>query len=175
MPFDVITHDLEASANAGASALSAPLLHIRLRPHQSLSPNGFVTFIGLTFLMMLVPLSALMGTVLWWGVAPFVLGALTLMWFMLKRFWRDGTLTEDLRLWPERIEIERINPRGAPQQWSANPYWVTLALHPKPISNYLTLKGNNREVELGSFLSPDERKTLYAFLTTELQKCRLRP
>ena len=30
-----------------------------------------------------------------------------------------------------------------------------------PVANYITLTGNGREVELGAFLSEDERKTLY--------------
>jgi uncharacterized membrane protein len=38
-----------------------------------------------------------------------------------------------------------------------------VTLHPKggPIPNYVTLSGNGREVEIGSFLSEPERLSLY--------------
>jgi uncharacterized membrane protein len=36
-------------------------------------------------------------------------------------------------------------------------------MHPKggPVPNYVTLSGNGREVEIGAFLSEEERKALY--------------
>ena len=33
-----------------------------------------------------------------------------------------------------------------------------------PVDKYLTLKGNGREIELGSFLSPEEREKIYSQL-----------
>lgn len=169
MPYEILLDRTGASETSGALSTSDPLLHIKLQPHQSLSREGFVTFIGLTFLLMLVPLSILIGTVMWWGIAPFVVGALALMWLMLKRSWRDGTLTEELMLSRDAIKIHRYNPRGPDQSWSANPYWVKLGLHPVPVENYLTLKGSDREVELGRFLSPEERKSLHNTLSDALR------
>ena len=39
-----------------------------------------------------------------------------------------------------------------------------------PVANYITLSGNGREVELGSFLSEDERKELFSDLNRLLNK-----
>jgi len=49
------------------------------------------------------------------------------------------------------------------QEWQANRYWVTVHLHPKggPVENYITLRGGDREVELGAFLDAEERANLY--------------
>ena len=39
-----------------------------------------------------------------------------------------------------------------------------------PVANYITLSGNGREVELGSFLGEDERKELFHELNRLLEK-----
>jgi uncharacterized membrane protein len=39
-----------------------------------------------------------------------------------------------------------------------------------PLPNYVTLSGNGREVEIGSFLSEDERKSLFKELQSALTK-----
>ena len=41
-----------------------------------------------------------------------------------------------------------------------------------PVANYLTLNGNGREVELGSFLGEDERKELFHELNRLLKKLK---
>ncbi len=54
--------------------------------------------------------------------------------------------------------------RGGPDQnWQANPHWVEVKLRPEggPVENYVTPRGNNRTVEIGAFLSPDERQEMY--------------
>ena len=112
--------------------------------------------------MLFLPLLGLLGTLALWGLLPFLVGVVALMWYFLERSYTDGKVTEVLSLWSDRIELIRSNPRGTDQSWHANPHWAQIALDPKrgPVENYLTLKGNGREVELGAFLSPDERADL---------------
>ncbi|MDG2097203.1 MAG: DUF2244 domain-containing protein, partial [Paracoccaceae bacterium] len=52
------------------------------------------------------------------------------------------------------------------KKWEAIPYWSTVNLYKEsgPVDKYLTLKGNGREIELGSFLSPEEREKIYSQL-----------
>ena len=111
---------------------------------------------------MLPPL-ALLGTPLLWGILPFLLGTLALLWIALRRNDADGQLTEVLTLQAERVELVRHNPRGPDQRWDANPFWVQVDLHTEggPVENYVTLRGGDRTVEIGAFLSPEERETLY--------------
>ena len=91
---------------------------------------------------------------------PFVL-VIALTWAMIERSYRDGDLIEELRLTRERMRLVRRDPDGRSRHWEANPYWVRVRLHPRgPVENYLTLAGGPREVELGAFLSPDERAAL---------------
>ncbi len=46
-----------------------------LRPHQSLPAKGFASFILVTFVLILIPVLPLLGTVLLWGLLPFMLAA----------------------------------------------------------------------------------------------------
>jgi uncharacterized membrane protein len=144
-------------------------------PHRSLPRRGFVGFIAITFIFLLMPLIPLLGTPVLWALLPFLMGALALLWWLFERNYRDGELREELTLWRDRIELIRHNPNSSDQHWEANPYWVQLELHDGdgPVDQYITLTGNDRTVELGAFLSPEERKTLHNDLADRLRALRL--
>ncbi len=135
---------------------------VRLWPHRSLDRSGFATFILTTFLLLLVPLSAVIGTPVLWVLLPFLMASLAMIWIALRSNLAQAALTEILTLTTDRISLERHEPKGFVLRWDADPYWVTVNLHPEggPVENYVTLKGGGREVEIGAFLSPDERLRL---------------
>ncbi|MEL7344429.1 MAG: DUF2244 domain-containing protein [Pseudomonadota bacterium] len=132
-------------------------------PNRSLSSRGFATFILVTYGLFLLPLISLMGTAALWGVLPFILLALFLVWMGFMRSYRDGRLIEVLTLAESEVALTRTDPDGKQQTWSANPYWVQVHIHEKggPVPGYVTLKGGGREVEMGAFLSEEERRALY--------------
>ena len=75
---------------------------------------------------------------------------------------RDRSLREELTLSASELALRHIPPKGPPLDWSANPHWVTVTLRQDgPVENYLTLRAAGREVELGRFLTPEEREALY--------------
>ncbi len=149
----------------------APVCCLTLWPHRSLPRVGFVWFIAATATLSLLPLLAVLGSPVLWGLLPFLLLAVAAIWWALQRNHRDGDLSEELSLWPDHIALVRSGPRGARAKWSANPYWVTTTLHATggPVANYLTLRGGDREVELGAFLSEPERLALRAELDDALK------
>lgn len=145
-----------------------------LWPHRSLPPQGFAGFVGLTAACLALPMLAVLGTPVVWAVLPFAALVLWGLWAALRRNAADAAaLTEELRLGRDRIEIVRLS-RGRRQAWSANPHWVRLNLRPEggPVENYLTLSGAGREVELGAFLSPEERVALHEALVRALAGLR---
>lgn len=148
--------------------------HLRLWPHQSLPRVGFVWFIGATAALISLPLLAVLGTPVLWGLLPFLGLALGGVWWALQRNWRDGEIVEDLVLTPGTVTLTRLGPRGLRQDWQANPHWVRPILHPTkgPVPNYITLQGGPREVEIGAFLSEDERLALVEELRTALDRLR---
>ena len=88
------------------------------------------------------------------------------VWFALRRSLNDRQILEQLTLSQEEIALIRQNPTGEHKRWVCSPYWAKLKIYETegPVANYITLTGNGKEVELGSFLSEDERKALYGKL-----------
>ena len=136
---------------------------IEVWPYNSLKPKGFVLFLGSTFFLISLPLLNVLGTAVFWGILPFLLMAFVGVWFALRRSLNDRQILEQLTLSQEEIALIRQNPTGEHKRWVCSPYWAKLKIYETegPVANYITLTGNGREVELGAFLSEDERKTLY--------------
>ena len=136
---------------------------LTLWPHQSLHPRGLAAFVLATFTMITLPLYGLLGTALLWALLPFLMIAVGSIWYALTRSRKDREIRETLDLGDPDIELTRENPRTPTQNCVCNRYWTKVTLHPKggPIPNYVTLSGNGREVEIGSFLSEPERLSLY--------------
>jgi uncharacterized membrane protein len=152
----------------------APVARVVLQPNRSLSQRGFAWFLLGVWGVLMLPLLVLLGTMALWAMLPFMLAVLLALWLSFRHNYRDGGLFEELTLWPDLIAVHRHNPRHAAQDWQANPYWVSLALYEdgRPVENYLTLKGAGRVIELGAFLSPDERAELHQTLTREIVKAK---
>lgn len=152
MPYDWTTSDPEGTTRE---------LHVW--PHQSLPPKGMGVVVLGAYLLITVPMYGILGSVAFWGVLPFALLAVGGIWFALNRSYHDRRVIEVLTLTPEMAHLVRQNPNGQRQEWDCNRYWAAPVMHKQggPMPNYLTLKGGGREVELGAFLSEDERLALY--------------
>lgn len=144
---------------------------LHLWPHQSMTPQGFVLFIGVTFALLLLPLLPVLGTFVLWGLLPFLMITLGGVWLALNANQRQAQILEVLTLTEDTARLTRRNPHGDVQEWEANRYWAQPELHIQggPVPNYVTLKGAGREVEIGAFLSEDERKALFGELKTLLR------
>ena len=146
---------------------------LSLWPYRSLPQKGFVWFMGGTAALIAVPTLAMLGSPVLWGLLPFEALAFVLLWVLLRKSYRSGDLVEELRLAPGRVRLDRRDPDGTRRDWEANPYWVRVALHREgPVENYLTLRGGPREVELGAFLTPEERAALRPELERALDEVR---
>lgn len=169
MPYEWVSNTAKAPASSGAfyhGGAGTPAAVLRLWPHRSLPARGFVLFIGLTCALVALPLLAVLGTPVLWGLLPFVAMGIGGLWIAIARNYRDGQVLEELSIWTDHLRLVRHDPRQAPRTWEANPYWTRLNLRALggPVEDYLTLNGAGREVELGAFLSPRERRELYEAL-----------
>ena len=140
-----------------------PRKRLDLWPYRSLPRKGFAAFILGTFTLITIPLYGLLGTVLLWGLLPFLLLAVAGLWWGLEQSYKAAHLHEALTIDCDRLHLVRTNPGGDVQEWDCNSYWARVSLHPKggPVDHYITLGGKGREVEIGAFLSEDERKALF--------------
>ncbi|MBT0958874.1 DUF2244 domain-containing protein [Alphaproteobacteria bacterium KMM 3653] len=174
MPYewlDPTTGKTPALAPPPAPGETAPSAVLHLWPYRSLPRRGFVVFIGVTSALFLLPLMGVVGTPVLWGLLPFLLITVAAVWIALERSYRDGSVLEELSLWPDRVCLTRHNPRGKLQTWEANPHWVRVEMHPTkgPVENYVTLTGAGRCVEIGAFLSIEERAALFDDLNRRLK------
>ena len=178
MPVEVI--DFKDRASDYPEALSTyndgqrPVWRALLYPHRSMPAQGFVWFIGITASLFALPLLALVGSPVLWGLLPFLVLTVAGTWYFLMRSYKDGHIIEEITLWEDHITLVHINPRGRERRldWSANPYWVQIQKHDEPVENYLTLKGGTRDVQLGTFLSPPERLDLKALIENEIRNLK---
>ncbi len=145
--------------------------HLVLWPHRSLPRRGFVLFILITFAMLILPLFPLLGSMVLWGLLPFLLIALAGVWWGLEKSYRMARIREDLVIDPIKAHLTRTNPNGEIQEWHCNRYWIRAEMHIKggPVPHYITLSGSGRVVEIGGFLSEVERIMLFPEITAALR------
>ena len=150
---------------------------IELWPYNSLKPKGFAFFVGATFALIALPLFNVLGTKVFWGLFPFLFLTFIGIWFALRKSLRDRQILEQLTLYKDELVLIRQDPNGEQKEWVCSTYWSKLRMYDKegPVTNYITLSGNGREVELGSFLGEDERKELFHELNRLLKKLNRNP
>ncbi len=142
-------------------------------PDRSLPMRGFVWVIGLTAGALALPLLAVVGSAVLWGLLPFAVLAVWGLWHAIQRSYRSGATREVLVLTPESLILTRSDPGRADRVWQTNPYWVRAGLRGNgPVEDYLVLTDGRREIELGAFLSPEERQALRGDLDRRLAAVR---
>ncbi len=148
-----------------------PLYAATLWPNRALDVRGHRVVVGIAAAGLALPVLAFAPAraALW--LLPFALGALWMLWAALRRNAHDGRLSEEVQVWRDEMRVERREPDGRVRRWSADPWEVRLTLHPEGrVEQYLTVRGSGREIELGAFLSPDERVALAAELEEALTR-----
>ena len=95
----------------------------------------------------------------------------------MRKSLRDRQILEHLTLYKDQLVLIRQDPDGEQKEWACSPYWAKLRMYDQegPVANYITLTGNGREVELGSFLGEDERIKLFDELNRLLKKLNGNP
>ncbi|QUJ77199.1 DUF2244 domain-containing protein [Sulfitobacter albidus] len=143
---------------------------LRLWPHQSLPARGMAAFVLSTFTLICIPVIPLLGSPILWGMLPFTLAAVWGMYFALQRNHKSRLIEEELTLSDTTAQLRRTNPKGDVQEWDCERYWTQVTKYEDegPVPHYVTLRGKGREVEIGAFLSEEERIALYDDLTRAL-------
>lgn len=150
---------------------SGAVFHLEIWPHRSLPPRGFAWAIGLAAAALALPMLAVLGTAVLWGLLPFAAVAVGGLWVAMRRSYRAPR--EELWLSPEHLRLLRRDPGRPDRLWETNPYWLRLRLRQDgPVEDYLTLTDGQREIELGAFLAPEERVALHGELGERLRQLR---
>lgn len=129
-------------------------------PHRSLTRAGlwlFLTAQGAAALGFAL-LAAWRGNVFAPAFAVLEVG---LVAWCLVRVWRASATGEVIVLDPTRLEVVRMGDPGPPARF--HPYWARLRLRPgrwRGAPSRLVIRSHGREVEIGAFLTDEERTEL---------------
>lgn len=168
-----IMAEIETKTDDGETEDNDPIrFDAVLHPNASLSPRGFfllMAFVGLVSFCAGISF-VMMGA---WPVFGFFGIDVALVYFAFKLNYRDARRYETIRLTDSMLTVERFTPSGRRERWRFQPYWLKVEIddNPQPGST-VTLRSHGRMVEIGSFLSPEEKLDFANALRTELAKLR---
>lgn len=153
----------------------APLLDVVVYPHRSLSPTGF-----LVLMAVLCACSFTVGLIFYlsgaWPVVGFLGLDVLIVYVAFRLNYRAGRAYETVRLTREALEITRVDPAGRGRRITLQPYWLAVDMDDPPRHHSrLTLRTHGRRLEIGSFLTPDEKLDLARALRRALEQTRRPP
>jgi len=146
-----------------------------LLPHRSLSRRAFW--------LLLAGLAAGLGAVgfaFWslgaWPVAGFCGLEVLLVWGAFELNYRAARACERVHLDDEALVVSRVDARGRTVAAHFEPGWVRVEVERRGESdNRLLLACHGRRMELGAFLTPEERSDFAAALRAALAQWRGAP
>lgn len=171
--------DTEATAILSGSSPEAPIAEAErpvfealLYPRRSLDRRGYTILIGGTgFIVGLYGFTFLLIGA--WPIFGFLGAEWLLFWFLFSRHYRGDRRAERLRLFPDRLLIETLDAKGRLTIYMLQPYWLQVILdRADAFSHPLYLRSHGRQLEIGAFLSPQERRDFAAELVEVLRRHR---
>ena len=143
-----------------------------LHPDASLTPLGFLIFmIGLTTLSCLVGLTFVMLGA--WPIFGFLCLELLIIYLAFKYNYRNARRQETIKLTKNTITVESFSPAGIKHIWKSQIYWLKVEYSSLPSpGGKLTLRSHGKVLEIGSFLTPSEKRGFCIRLQNELNTLR---
>ena len=138
-----------------------PILSLTIWPHRSCDRKTFRLILVVIGFILIAPTFLFLNLSFALSILPFSLLSILILSLVGNKNFNDALLIEKLQIYPKKIILERTEPNNRIKKWHSNPYWTKVNIYNNgPVESYLTLKGNGKEVELGSFLTPEERINL---------------
>ncbi len=130
----------------------------RLTPHRSLGPRGFLILMGI-----ICAVSFIAGVVFWlagaWPVVGFFGLDVLLIYIAFKLNYASARAYETIEIAGDELTVRRVLPGREPKKWTFHPYWVRVEMDSDGEDHgplYLTSHG--KKLQIGAFLSGDERR-----------------
>jgi uncharacterized membrane protein len=148
---------------------------IVLYPNRSLGRTGFAVLMGAIVLV-----SAAVGAgfmmVGAWPVTGFFGLDVVLIYFAFRWRDREARRAEFVRLDRDGLTVRRLDPNGSSQSWHFEPYWLRVSLEAASRHHHrLILRSHGQQLEIGAFLTSDERAELAHALQAALREHRAAP
>ena len=153
-------------------ASEVPSIKIRLAPNRSLDSHGTKVVFAVIAFGFLLPIIPFIGSPI--GTTLTIFSGLTFYLFLtlLQKNFQQGSTFEEILISKNKIIVVHQEKNKEQMTWECNPYWtkVHLDINNPRLKNYLTLAGKGKRIELGAFLSPDERLELRDKIQNALAK-----
>jgi uncharacterized membrane protein len=141
-----------------------------LTPHRSLTRQGFLVVMVLVILVNLV-VGGLFTVVGAWPVAWFAGLDVLLVWWAFRVNFADARRMECISITEHEVIVERFRDKKQPEQQCLVRRWVRVELEEdveRDLIGHLSLVSGQTRIFLGSFLAPDERRSLASALRAAL-------
>jgi uncharacterized membrane protein len=145
----------------GSERFEEPVFSAVIRPHRSLSPQGFKILMGLLCLVSVV--ASLPFVILgFWPVAGFFGLDFLGLYIAFRINYRQGQSFELLELTPIRLLLQKVTHRGEVREWRFNPLWTRVDRQEDDEFGLreLALTSRGEHVVFAHDLSPPERESL---------------
>jgi len=162
-----LTLDVEAAAEKPPARFDAIL-----QPHTSLEPRGFM------LVMALVGVTSFIAGVAFviagaWPVFGFFGLDVALVYLAFKMNYRDARRYETVTLTDDELTVRKVEPSGRRKTFHFQPYWLQVDLDDPPgPGSELMLRTHGSALEIGKFLTADEKADFARALRAELRLLR---
>lgn len=152
---------------------SEPIFSADLRPHRAMGPAGIRNVIIFTALMISIPGIFFYSIGAWPIIGLLGVDLIAITWAMTASF-KSGDAYEQVTLWPDNLEIRHVTSKGRERHHHFNPFWVRLDVT-RDLENRVTriaLKNRKDRLEIGAFLTPDDKQRFARSFGQALSKTR---
>lgn len=154
---------------------SQMFFEVELYPQRSLSPRGFLILMICVSSICLIAGVAFMAVGAWPVLGFFGLDVL-LIYTAFKLNYRSGRISETVSLNKKDLIVTRRFPNGRTREWRFTPFWARVSLSQPPChDSRLIISSHGNHIDLGAFLTPQERRELAQHLTAALRRWRSPP
>lgn len=164
---------MKPSTLAAPGILQPAPFDVVLYPNRSLGRAGFAVLMGAIVLV-----SAGMGAGFMmigaWPVTGFLGLDVLLLYLAFRWNYRQARRAEFVRLGQDSLTVRRLEPDGRSRDWRFEPYWVRVSVHRVGRhGSRLVLSSHGVHLEIGAFLTHDERHDLAHALNAALRAHRV--
>jgi len=147
-----------------------------LTPHRSLNRTGF-----LAVMLFLSTVSFVTGLVFLmkgaWPVLGFFGLDVLVIWWAFRVNFRTARAREEITVTASELRVRRVSHRGQVSEWTFNPLWVRLDMEVDEDFGieHLYLISRGRQIQIATFLGPEEKGSFYKGLVEALNAAKRGP
>jgi uncharacterized membrane protein len=152
-----------------------PLFAATLTPNRSLGRRGLRVVVATLAVMASIP-GMIFFSLGAWPVVGFLGLDVLLVWWALSSSQRSGRRFEEVTLWPDQLELRQVAPGGEEKLRRFDPFVVKLVID-RDIDERTTglhLRTREDDIEIGAFLTTDDKASFAKIFGTALKKARNR-